>query len=329
MTASATGSASMPLSTRLWNVARSISVTGDSSGGGAHCGRERSDSAMPVFTKPGHSTETPTPVAPNMRRSLASVSEMVTTACFDALYGPMSGAETNPASEAVFTTWPSPCSMKRGTKARMPFTTPKRLTPSTHFQSVSVTSHIGPPMPTPALLCTTCTAPKFDTVWAARASTAPGSDTSVGTPSTDVPPDASSSTATFSPGSSMSASTSRMPSAAARRATARPIPLAPPVTTATLSRSSCTTPAPLVSSWPSCAAARYRLRQPLDDHGHALTATHAHRLETEPLVLVLEGVQEGGHDARPGHAEGVAEGDGTALHVELVPRDTQLLGARD
>ena len=36
-----------------------------------------------------------------------------------------------------------------------------------------------------------------------------------------------------------------------------------------------------------------------------------------------------GHDAGAGHAERVAEGDRAAVHVELVPRDAEVLGRRD
>ena len=52
---------------------------------GAHEGRLRSDSAMRVCTKPGQSTDTPTPEMPAPSRSLYSVSDMATTACFVAL----------------------------------------------------------------------------------------------------------------------------------------------------------------------------------------------------------------------------------------------------
>ena len=66
-----------------------------------------------------------------------------------------------------------------------------------------------------------------------------------------------------------------------------------------------------------------RSAQALDDHGHALAAADAHRLEAEGLVGVLEAVEQGGHDAGPGLAEGVAEGDGAAVDVELVPADAR------
>src|SRR6202050_198698 len=69
--------------------------------------------------------------------------------------------------------------------------------------------------------------------------------------------------------------------------------------------------------------------EPLDDHGHALTAADAHRLEDDGLAGVLERVEQGGHDAGAGLAERVAKGDGAALDVELVPADAEVLGRRD
>ena len=43
---------------------------------------------------------------------------------------------------------------------------------------------------------------------------------------------------------------------------------------------------------------------------------------------MLQAVDERGHDARTGHAEGVPEGDRAALDVELVPADAEVLGRR-
>ena len=47
------------------------------------------------------------------------------------------------------------------------------------------------------------------------------------------------------------------------------------------------------------------------------------------LVGVAQAVDQGGHDAGAGHAERVADGDGAAVDVELVPRDAEVLGRRD
>ena len=53
-------------------------------------------------TQPGHSTDTFTCGA-IIASSWCSVSESATTACLLALYGPMNGAATRPATDAVFT----------------------------------------------------------------------------------------------------------------------------------------------------------------------------------------------------------------------------------
>src|SRR6188768_1476134 len=58
--------------------------------------------------------------------------------------------------------------------------------------------------------------------------------------------------------------------------------------------------------------------QAFDDHGHALTAADAHRLEAVAAAAVLEAVEQRGHDAGAGHPERVAEGDGAAVGVELL-----------
>src|SRR5436309_2946015 len=149
------------------------------------------------------------------------------------------GAEVSPAIEAVLTTWPSPCSTRRGTKARTPWMTPQRLTPITQAQSRSVSVHMGPPAATPALLHTTWAVPNSSKVRAARASTDSPFETSVRTGSTVAPVSARRLDASLRGASSMSAITTRMPSAQKRSASPNPIPLAAPVTTATLPLSSC------------------------------------------------------------------------------------------
>ncbi len=111
--------------------------------------------------------------------------------------------------------------------------TPHRLTPRTHCQSRSVWVQIGPSTATPALLCTTCTAPNEDNAAAASASTDSATETSVQTPTTEWPAAESSDSVLSSASCWTSAMTTRMPCSAKRVATARPMPLAPPVTTAT------------------------------------------------------------------------------------------------
>src|SRR6478672_12235370 len=134
-------------------------------------GQFRPDSAMRVRMNAGHNTLTPTPGAV-IAHSWASDSEIATTACLVALYAAMNGAAFSPASDAVFTTCPSPCSTSRGTNDRMPCTTPMRLTPIVHSQPASGTSQVRPPAPpTPALLQITWAVPKRSNVAAANAST--------------------------------------------------------------------------------------------------------------------------------------------------------------
>src|SRR5437588_3284479 len=141
---------------------------------------------MFVLTQPGHSTETLTCGA-IIASSWCKVSERPTTACLLALYGPMKGAATRPATDAVFTMCPSGWPISRGANVRTPWITPQRLTPITHSHVVSGTSHDNPPPPTPALLHTTCTAPNRDIAASASACTCAGSVTSVTTPSTSAP----------------------------------------------------------------------------------------------------------------------------------------------
>src|SRR5207247_5423996 len=87
------------------------------------------------------------------------------------------------------------------------------------------------------------------------------------------------------------------------------------------------TPATMVSASrrrPGCR--EVPLADALDDHGHALATAHAHRLETDGRIEGLQVVDERRHDAGTGHPEGMAEGDGAAVGVELVlDVDSQLV----
>ena len=71
------------------------------------------------------------------------------------------------------------------------------------------------------------------------------------------------------------------------------------------------------------------LVQALHDHGHALAAADAHRLEAEGVVRVLQAVEQRGHDAGAGHPERVAEGDRPAVDVELLLGDAEVPGRGD
>lgn len=57
------------------------------------------------------------------------------------------------------------------------------------------------------------------------------------------------------------------------------------------------------------------LLQPLDHDGAAATAAVADGGGAEGCVLLLQHVDERRHDARAAAADGVAQGDGTAIHV--------------
>ena len=129
--------------------------------------------------------------------------------------------------------WPSSARLEIGRKRgrRGPVPTGRRDDP----MPVRVgTSPIGPPTTTPALLQTTCTAPNASTAAAANASTADRCETSVRTPIASPPSPVTAATAASMPAWSTSETTTRIPSAAKRSTMARPIPLAPPVTTAVL-----------------------------------------------------------------------------------------------
>src|SRR5262249_60768485 len=60
-----------------------------------------------------------------------------------------------------------------------------------------------------------------------------------------------------------------------------------------------------------------------DDASGALAACDTHRLKTPLLVIGEEVVDQRRHDARPGTAKRVAEGDGAAVRVELLGVDAQ------
>ena len=141
-----------------------------------------------------------------------------------------------PSPDEVFTTWPSwPDSIIRGTKVKMPFTTPVTLTPKTQDQSFRVvcqTLELG--APTPALLHRRWQAPNRSYTVSASAPTDAALVTSVAWIRTSGWPVNSFSTSSSAAGST-SAMATRMPSARKLRTRARPMPFAPPVTTATLS----------------------------------------------------------------------------------------------
>src|SRR6267378_1705906 len=152
----------------------------------------------------------------------------------------------------------SPRAIMRGTKASTPWMTPQRLTPRTHCQSRCVAVSSAPHAATPALLQRTCTAPNASKARAASACTWGSSVTSVRTPSALTPSACASPATAAIPRSSRSATTTLAPSRANRRINARPMPLAPPVTTAVLPRNSTATPGSLYIGSPRTAGPQPR-----------------------------------------------------------------------
>ena len=137
--------------------------------------------------------------------------------------------------DVLITTPGSPDAIMRGTNDSMPLATPKTLTEKHQVQSLGSCSQGRPPPPdvTPALLKRRWQAPSRAKTSSASASTDSAEETSVTTPRT-LPTSASSLTATSSTGSSTSAMTTRAPSSSSASVMPRPMPAAPPVTTATL-----------------------------------------------------------------------------------------------
>src|SRR5439155_6982763 len=114
--------------------------------------------------------------------------------------------------------------------------TPQRFTPMTHSQSWWVADSRPPCTVTPALLHSTWTAPHCLNARSARVCTSARRLTSVLTVMASLPASFTAVTVPSIPASSTSATTTRAPARARPRHSSRPIPLAPPVTTATLSR---------------------------------------------------------------------------------------------
>src|SRR3954447_19850452 len=93
----------------------------------------------------------------------------------------------SPAMLAVLTMWPSPWRTRIGRNARIPCTTPQRLTPRTHSHAESGPNHGSVRLLTPALLQTTWTDPNRSSAAAARAATAALWLTGVGRPASQRP----------------------------------------------------------------------------------------------------------------------------------------------
>ena len=194
---------------------------------------------MRVRTNSGQMTVQPMPVWPARARSLARASVRATTACLVAKYDAMPGPVTSPAADAVFTMWPSPCSMKRGRN---------------DGDAVGDAEQVDlddPPEPVdadrPRLAAGEHAGVVADDVDGAEAVDGGGGEgvdggrvAHVGRHRQRLGPSPASDAAAFSSAStSTSARTTRMPSAANAPARAKPMPDAPPVTTRRLPRRSC------------------------------------------------------------------------------------------
>src|SRR5690349_8566480 len=123
-----------------------------------------------------------------------------------------------------------------GRKASDVRTVPRRLVSSIHFQSPGLMRSSGPWRNTPAMLIRMSTPPIALIVSAARERTEESLRTSVGRAraASALPRWRISSTVRSNRSASKSAITTRAPCWASARATVRPMPLAPPTTTATL-----------------------------------------------------------------------------------------------
>jgi hypothetical protein len=117
----------------------------------------------------------------------------------------------------------------RGTRGRRP----QKLTPITHSQVERGPNQGSLRVLTPALLQTRSTPPNRSMAAAARASTASARLTSVSTLNVSTPRAFTAASAAVSSPFSTSARTIDSPALAKRSASASPIPLAAPVTTAT------------------------------------------------------------------------------------------------
>src|SRR6476661_5131006 len=135
----------------------------------------------------------------------------------------MPGAWTRPASEAVLTRCPLPCSLKRGVKVRQPRTTPSRLMSTIQRHSSIVATSMRPPAATPALLTSRSSPPHVPRTWASAAAHASSLRTSSGRYAA-----ASGSASGRSVCTSVASTWS--PRATRARTSARPRPEAPPVT---------------------------------------------------------------------------------------------------
>src|SRR5512139_3997265 len=140
-----------------------------------------------------------------------------------------------------------PWSRNRRPKDLQPYHTPKTLTANSHARSLLEESSNHVPPLTPALLKSRSTRPSSRHARSASCSTDSSFDTSQTAAIACAPPAEISSATWCARSSSMSATTTCAPFSPSASPIARPIPLAPPVTTATLSRTCIPTSASAVA----------------------------------------------------------------------------------
>ncbi|MCY1448861.1 hypothetical protein D9M71_655680 [compost metagenome] len=162
--------------------------------------------------------------------SIAAVFVSPTTACLAAPYAASLGAPPRPAIEATFRMTPPPCASICRIWCFMPKNTPLALTAklrSNSSSSVSMKLFIGVRMP--ALLMPTSSRAKVPTAASTSAFTSASRVTSQVWATTLAPPSRSSPANCSRPDTLRSPSTSLAPTAARRRASNSPKPLAAPV----------------------------------------------------------------------------------------------------
>ena len=122
----------------------------------------------------------------------------------------------------------------RGAAARIARTAWKRFSSKVRAHSSGVDSRSAPPAVPPTLATSRSTPPSAAAAASTNRSTSPGAVTSATTPCAVPPPARSSASAASSPSAERAQMPTRQPSAASRRALARPMPRLPPVTRAIL-----------------------------------------------------------------------------------------------
>src|SRR5262245_33643896 len=144
-----------------------------------------------------------------------------------------------PAADAMFTTCPCPRATMSGRASRSPRSTPPKFTSICSSCSPAVVARKPPGLATPALFTSTSTGPPHRATRSRKPANDASSRTSRPRPSPSKP--AARSAASSEPKSPMA---TLAPAEARRRATASPMPRAPPVTATTVSRRVCTATRP-------------------------------------------------------------------------------------